>query len=58
MKDFIIALGSSVVALAFILNLSYSADNYGIKEHTLTFSVRAQDTGGGGDSNGGGGDSN
>ena len=54
MKNFLIALGSSAVAIAFLMSLSYSMDNYGIKENTLSFNVRAQDSGGGGTSGGGG----
>ena len=54
-RKILLNLGIGAIALAYVLNLSYAADNYGIKTNSLSWSVLAQSGSSGGSSGGGGG---
>ena len=49
-KKILFNLGIGAIVMAYVLNLSYATDNYGIKTNSLSFSVLAQS----GSSSGGG----
>ena len=40
-KKILFNLGIGAIVLAYVLNLSYATDNYGIKKNSLSFSVLA-----------------
>ena len=53
-KKILLVLGIGAIVLAYVLNLNYAADNYGIKTNSLSFSVLAQSGSSGGGSGSGG----
>jgi len=52
-KKFLLLIGLCAIALLFVLNLMYAADNYGIVKNNLSVQIIAQ-TGSGGDGSGSG----
>ena len=56
-KKILLVLGIGAIVLAYVLNLNYAADNYGIKTNSLSFSVLAQSGSSGGSSGSGSGGS-
>ena len=52
-KSFLLLFGGGAIALVLMLNLSFSADNYGISKNSLPYDVLAQTNTGGGTTTGG-----